>query len=139
MRRDLGDGYVLDDDRARVDIDVVHSYISGESYWGRGRSREMIATALANSHRLVGLYHGAAQVGFARIVSDGVTVAYLCDVFVLDAHRGHGLGVELVREAVGGAGVAGLKWMLHTADAHELYRRFGFDTPNDTALERMPG
>lgn len=83
--------------------------------------------------------HGDEQVGFARVVSDGVTVAYLCDVFVLSNHRGRGLGVELVREAVDGAGLAGLKWMLHTDDAHELYRRFGFDAPAATAMERLPG
>ncbi len=138
MRRALGEGYELDDDRARIDLDVVWQYISKDSYWGRGRSRETIRAAIDRSFRLVGLYHEQHQVGFARVVSDGQTAAYLCDVFVLDAHRGRGLGVAVVQEAVDGAGLANLKWMLHTADAHDLYRQLGFGTPNGTAMERRP-
>ncbi len=134
----LPEGFTLDDDRGRIDVDVVWRYISGESYWGRGRSRELVAATIERSHRVVGLYDGDAQVGFARVVSDGLTVAYLCDVFVLPAYRGRGLGVALAREAVDGAGLAGLKWILHTDDAHELYRRLGFAEPGATAMERLP-
>ena len=148
MRRDLGDGFELDDDPARVDVEAVHAYISGESYWGRGRSRELVQRAIAGSRRVVGLYRGERQVGFARAISDGATVAYLADVYVLADFRGRGLGRELVREALdGGAGVHGegissdVRWLLHTADAQQLYESFGFveDAPSYPLMERTRG
>jgi GNAT superfamily N-acetyltransferase len=129
MRRALSDGFELDDDPARIDLDAVHAFISGESYWGRGRSPELVRRAVGGSQRVVGLYRGAEQVGFARAVSDGATVAYLADVYVLGPFRGRGLGVELVREIVdGGEGglFSDMHWLLHTADAEELYARLGF-------------
>ncbi len=103
----LDGGFEVDDDRARIDIDAVHAYISGESYWGRGRSREFVERTIEGSLRVVGLYRAAEQVGFARAVSDGATVAYLADVYVLGEHRGRGLGVELVREIVDGGAARG--------------------------------
>lgn len=126
MRRALGDGFELDDDPARIDVDAVHAYISGESYWGRGRSRARVVATIRGSDRVVGLYHGVEQVGFARAVTDGVTVAYLADVYVLAAHRGRGLGLELVREIVEGAAAPDVHWLLHTADAQGLYAQLGF-------------
>jgi GNAT superfamily N-acetyltransferase len=129
VRRALGDGLELDDDRARVDIDAVHAFIGGESYWGRGRTREVMRLAVEGSLRVVGLYRGAEQVGFARAVSDGITVAYLADVYVLAPFRGRGLGMELVREIVEGgegASLSRVHWLLHTADAEALYERLGF-------------
>jgi GNAT superfamily N-acetyltransferase len=80
---------------------------------------------------VVGLYRGREQVGFARAVSDGVTVAYLADVYVLRAHRGRGLGLALVREIVDGGGIPPeVRWLLHTADAQALYAKLGFsDAP----------
>ena len=89
MRRELEGGFELDDDRERVDIDAVHAFISTESYWGAGRPRALVERAIRGSTHVVGLYRGREQVGFARAVSDGVTVAYLADVYVLRAHRGH--------------------------------------------------
>ena len=100
MRRALAGGYELDDDPARIDVDFVHDYLSRESYWALGRSRELVERSIVGSTRVVGLYGAGGQVGFARVVSDGSTVAYLADVFVDRRHRGRGLGVELVREAV---------------------------------------
>jgi ribosomal protein S18 acetylase RimI-like enzyme len=128
MRTVLADGYELDDDQARIDVDAVHAYISGESYWGRGRTRERVVLTITGSARVVALYHRAALVGFARAVSDGVTIAYLADVYVLRAHRGRGLGLALVREVIHGGErpLSGLHWMLHTADAQGLYRKLGF-------------
>ena len=76
------------------------------------------------------------QVGFTRTLSDGHTQSYLADVYVLEEHRGRGLGVELVRFSVEEGTLAATKWFLHTADAHELYRKFGFGSPDDRALER---
>ncbi len=130
MRRELAGGFVLDDDPTRIDVDAVHAFISGESYWGRGRSRERIELAIGGSRRVVGLYRGSELVGFARAVSDGVIIAYLADVYVLPAYRGRGLGLELVHEIVDGGGRGGvaadMRWLLHTADAQGLYAKLGF-------------
>jgi GNAT superfamily N-acetyltransferase len=126
MRRALADGLELDDDPARVDLDAVHAFISGESYWGRGRSRELVQRAVEGSQRVVGLYRDGEQVGFARAVSDRATVAYLADVYVLAPFRGRGLGIELVREIVEAGPLREMHWLLHTADAEKLYARLGF-------------
>jgi predicted N-acetyltransferase YhbS len=126
MRRPLGDGYELDDDPARVDVDAVHDYLANESYWAEGRSRETVERLVREAARVVGVYHDGRQVGFARAFSDGVALAYLADVYVLPEHRGRGVGVELVRETVDNGPLAGVKWILHTHDAHDFYRQFGF-------------
>ncbi len=125
-RRVLAGGFDLDDDPARIDVDAVHRFISEESYWGRGRPRELVERAIRNSTRVVGLYRGDEQVGFARAVSDGAIVAYLADVYVLAPFRGRGLGLELVRELVDGGPYAGLTWLLHTAAQQGLYEKLGF-------------
>ena len=151
MKRDLGVGYEADDDAARVDVDAVHDYLANESYWARGRSREAVERLVREASRVVGLYYNGPgdrmnpvpdtdfqQVGFARAFSDGVAHAYLADVYVLPEHRGRGLGVELVRELVENGPLAGLRWMLHTRDAHDLYRRFGFAPPSERVMERPP-
>jgi GNAT superfamily N-acetyltransferase len=141
VRRALWGGFELDDDRQRVDVDAVHAFISGESYWGRGRSRDLVARAIAGSTRVLGLYRDGEQVGFARAVSDGATVGYLADVYVLAPHRGHGLGLELVREIVDGGFDCEIRWLLHTADAERLYERLGFtrEPPKYPLMERLRG
>jgi GNAT superfamily N-acetyltransferase len=141
MRRPLRDGYELDDDPTRIDLDAVHAYISGESYWGRGRALELTERAVRGSRRVVGLYHEGRQVGFGRAVSDGAVVAYLADVYVLAEHRGRGLGLELVRELVDGRDGGEMRWLLHTADAQGLYRKVGFgeDVPSYPLMERVRG
>jgi GNAT superfamily N-acetyltransferase len=126
MRRELGDGFELDDDPTRVDVDAVHAFISGESYWGLGRARELVERAVEGSTRVLGLYHGAEQVGFARAISDRTTVAYLADVYVLGPYRGRGLGFQLVGEMLEGSFGEQVRWLLHTADAQGLYARLGF-------------
>jgi GNAT superfamily N-acetyltransferase len=127
VQRPLGNGYELDDDRARIDRAAVHAYIGGESYWAKGRTRERQDGLIDASARVVGLYHDGAQVGFARVVDcDAAGFVYLADVYVLDEHRGHGLGVELVREIVENGPYADRTWVLHTRDAAGLYERFGF-------------
>jgi len=136
VRRDLGRGYELDDDRGRIDRDAVHRYLSEESYWAKGRAREVQDELIDGAARVVGLYHAGEQVGFARTLSDGHVQSYLADVYVLEQHRGRGLGVELVRFSVDEGPLAHTKWFLHTEDAHDLYRRFGFAEPGPRALER---
>jgi GNAT superfamily N-acetyltransferase len=136
MKRDLGDGYELDDDRSRVDRELVHRYLSEESYWAEGRPRAVTEELIAGAARVVGLYRGGSQLGFARTVSDGHTTSHLADVFVLAEHRGRGLGVELVRFTVDEGPYARTKWLLHTADAHALYRKLGFSEPGATTMER---
>ena len=135
MRRDLGEGYELDDDPSRVDRAAVHAYLT-RSYWAEGRSRETQDALIDSAARVVGLYLDGEQVGFSRAISDGHVQSYLADVYVLEEHRGRGLGVELVRFTVDEGPLAGTKWYLHTRDAHDLYRRFGFTEPSERALER---
>ena len=136
MKQDLPDGYELDDDKPRIDRDAVHAYLSGESYWAQGRPRETTDELIDNAQRVCGLYHGGAQIGFSRSVSDGFTLSYLADVYVLEEHRGRGLGVELVRFTVDEGPLAATRWILHTADAHALYEKFGFERPGPSVLQR---
>ena len=138
MRRGLPGGYELDDDVGRVDLDAVHQYLAEESYWAEGRPRDVVEDLVRGATRVVGLYHDGVQVGFARIHSDGHTLAYLADVYVLPEHRGAGLGVALVREAVDGGDLSGVRWLLHTRDAQALYARFGFGSPSERLMERSP-
>lgn len=119
----------------------MHAFISGESYWGRGRPREQVEQAIRGSARVVGLYRGREQVGFARAVSDRTIVAYLADVYVLSGYRGRGLGVELVREIVENDFGPNVRWLLHTADAQGLYEQLGFTSgpPTYPLMERTRG
>jgi GNAT superfamily N-acetyltransferase len=137
VKRDLRDGYELDDDPGRVDVAAVHAYISGESYWGQGRPRATVERVVRKADRVVGLYKDGAQVGFCRAVTDeGARVAYLADVYVLAEHRGRGLGLELVREMVDSGPLAGHTWLLHTRDMHSLYTKVGFGLPGERLMER---
>ena len=136
VTRSLPDGYELDDDPERVDVDVVHAYLAGESYWAKGRPRETVERLVREAARVVGLYKDGRQVGFCRAATDGVAFVYLADVYVLPEHRGRGLGVELVREMVERGPYVHLKWLLHTSDAHSLYARFGFGAPSERLMER---
>ncbi len=120
----------LSEDRARLDLDVVHGFLSRHAYWARGVSRAVVERSVRRSW-CVGAYdERAGQVGFARLVTDGATYAWLCDVFVLPGHRGAGTGDWLVRAALDRATADGVRRVvLATADAHGLYRRHGFGEP----------
>lgn len=139
MKKKLSGGYELDDDRARLDLDEVHRFISEESYWAAGRERDVMRGLIERADRLVGLFHGDTQVGFSRTVdAPDAGLTYLADVYVLPGHRGNGLGVELVRFSVDEGPFASNRWLLHTKDAHELYAKFGF-APGERLLERPAG
>ncbi|HUD37433.1 MAG TPA: GNAT family N-acetyltransferase [Streptosporangiaceae bacterium] len=127
MREAGPDGYWVSDDPALVDVDLVHRWISEDSYWAKGRSHQAMVKAIENS-LVFGLYAAdGSQAGFARHVTDRATFSWLCDVFVDGAHRGHGLGSFLVRVAVSHPDVAGIRQVLSTAPERTLYRQFGFD------------
>jgi GNAT superfamily N-acetyltransferase len=136
VRRDLGDGYKLDDDPTRTDVDAVHAFISRESYWAPGRPHADVERLVREAHRVVGLYKDGAQVGFCRATTDGGHVVYLADVYVLAEHRGRGLGLELVREMVDNGPFADRTWLLHTRDMHGLYAKLGFGPPGERLMER---
>ena len=130
--------YEFDDDPGRVDRDAVWEFLSTQAYWGKFRTRADLEAQLASAWRVVGVYETAAgrQVGFARAISDGVAYAYLADVFILPDARGAGLGKELVATMIDRGPGASFRWTLHTADAHGLYRQYGFAAPDETYLER---
>jgi GNAT superfamily N-acetyltransferase len=134
------DAYELDDDPGRIDRDAVWQFLLTEAYWGRTRGRADFEAQLASAWRVVGAYETATgrQVGFARAISDGVATAYLSDVFILPAARGGGLGRELVATMIDRGPGADFRWSLHTSDAHELYRKYGFTEPDSRYMER-PG
>jgi GNAT superfamily N-acetyltransferase len=133
------DPFELDDDPQRVDRDAVWHHLSTQAYWGRWRTRDQVDQQVDGAWRVVGAYDPAgATVGFGRAISDGVGFAYLADVYVEQAARGHGLGVALVRFMIEDGPGRGFRWTLHTRDAHGLYARFGFAAPDASYLER-PG
>lgn len=119
------DGYVIDTDRGRLDRQVIRDCL-GASYWARGVPVAEIDRSLDGA-LCFGLYRDGAQVGFTRVVTDQARFAWISDVFVLEAHRGVGLGVWLVETAMGHPALSTVRrWMLATADAHGVYARFGF-------------
>jgi GNAT superfamily N-acetyltransferase len=118
--------YTISTDRARLDVPAIHEFLSTESYWAQGRAFETVRRAVENSLPF-GLYKGARQIGFARVVTDYATFAWLADVYVLEEFRGEGLGRWLVEVILSHPELQNLRrWILGTRDAHELYRRFGF-------------
>jgi GNAT superfamily N-acetyltransferase len=118
--------YTVSTDPARLDVAAIHEFLSTRSYWAQGRDFETVRRAVENSLPF-GVYHGARQVGFARVVTDYATFAWLADVYVLEEFRGAGLGKWLVEVVLSHPGLQNLRrWILGTRDAHELYRRFGF-------------
>ncbi|HST85120.1 MAG TPA: GNAT family N-acetyltransferase [Kineosporiaceae bacterium] len=138
LAADPEDLFEVDSTGLRIDLDVAWGFLSTEAYWGRWRSREDFETQVANAWRLVGAYRRSdgAMVGFARATSDGASYAYLADVFVLPAARGHGLSKRMLAEMIERPPGNTFRWALHTADAHGLYEKFGFAAPNDRYLER---
>ena len=128
------DGYLVTTDPARVDLDAVHAELT-RSYWSPGIPKAVVAKGIANSLPFSLLAPDGAQAGFARVVTDRATYAYLADVYVAEAHRGRGLGVWLVRCVVEHPDLQGVRrFALATRDAHGLYARFGFTPAADPAI-----
>jgi GNAT superfamily N-acetyltransferase len=118
--------YEISTDAYRLNVDVIHTFLAEDSYWSPGIPRSVVERAIENS-LCFGVYHGAAQVGFARVVTDKSTFALLADLFILKAHRGKGLSKWLMRCVVGHEDLQGLRrLLLLTSDAHGLYSQFGF-------------
>jgi GNAT superfamily N-acetyltransferase len=132
----MADTVEIDDDPARLDVDVVHRELA-ESYWARGVPRAVVEASITGSD-CWGAYAGAATVGFARLVTDRATFGWLADVVVVAGYRGRGVGKALVAAAVERANAYGLRrLMLATRDAHGLYRGYGFvDSPPGLLMER---
>ena len=134
-----GQTYEIDTDPNRLDIVLIHDFLTNHSYWARGISLGTVRRSIAHS-LVFGLYRGSTQIGFARIVTDRATFAYLADVFVIEAARNAGLGRWLIETILADPGMQGLKrWLLVTSRAESLYRRCGFTDlrPGLRYLERF--
>ena len=119
------DDFLVTTDPARLDLDFIHAYLV-RSYWAEGIPRETVDRSIANS-LCFGVYEGDIQVGFARVITDCATYAYLADVFVIESYRGRGLSKFLMECIVKHPELQGLRrWVLGTRDAHELYAKYGF-------------
>ena len=117
--------YTISSDKTRLDLGVVHGFLT-TSYWAQGISEELVRRSIEQS-LCFGVYHDQTQVGFARVITDRATFAYVADVFIVDQHRGHGLGKWLIETIVEHPELSGLRrWILVTRDAHDLYRKCGF-------------
>jgi len=120
-------GFLISTDNSLLDIDVIHQYLGGESYWAKGITKEKVQRSVDNS-MCFGIYYEKKQIGFARVITDKATFAYLADVFVLNAYRGQGLSKWLMQTILAHPDLQGLRrWVLATADAHGLYKQFGFE------------
>jgi GNAT superfamily N-acetyltransferase len=120
--------YDISTDPSRLQLEAIHAYLT-RSYWSPGVPQHIVARAIANS-LCFGIYLGDAQVGFARVITDKATFAYLADVYVLEEHRGQGLSKRLVAQIQAHPDLQGLRrFMLATADAHGLYAQYGFKAP----------
>lgn len=125
MSDESADGLIVTTDPARLDREAIHTFLA-RSYWAAGIPRDVVERAIDNS-LCFGAFDGDRQVGFARVVSDRATYAYVSDVFVIESHRGRGVGKRLMSEIMSHPELQGLRrWTLFTRDAHELYRRYGF-------------
>jgi len=117
--------YIVSTDRIKLDLPLIFDFLANRSYWGKGRSFQTVERSVQNS-LCFGLYENGRQIGFARVVTDQVTFAWLCDVFILESHRSRGLGKWLVECVVEHPALKTIRRiMLATKDAHELYRKYG--------------
>jgi len=125
------DALTISTEPARLDRTLVHAFLRDRSYWAAGIPREVVDRSIEGA-LCFGVYEGDTQVGFARVVTDRATFAYLADVFVLESHRGRGIATWLMEVILGHPELQGLRrWILMTRDAHGLYAKFGFQAMAD--------
>lgn len=130
-------GFSVSNDPALLDIATIHTYLSHESYWAKGIPYETVERSVRNSY-CFGVYHNARQIGFARVVTDKATFAYLADVFILPEFRGRGLSKWLIAVIHNDPSLQGLRrWLLATRDAHGLYASFGWQPIPPEQFERF--
>jgi GNAT superfamily N-acetyltransferase len=134
--------YLISDDPARLDLDTIHSWLSRDSYWAQGVPRDIVERSVRHSLCLGVYAANGVQVGLARVVTDYATFGWVCDVFVLESHRRHGLGKALMAAVVSHPRLQGLRRLaLATQDAHGLYAQFGFTPlarPQNQMEKRLP-
>jgi GNAT superfamily N-acetyltransferase len=131
------DGYCISTDPHKLDTRLIHQYLSQDSYWAQNIPLAVVEKSIANSF-CFGVYLNDAQVGFARLVTDKATFAYLADVFILPAYRGRGLSKWLIATILAHPEVQGLRrWLLGTKDAHGLYKQFGWLPLSEDAIHRF--
>ena len=119
-------GFTVSTDKSRLKLPVIHNYLCNESYWAKGITLETLIRSIENS-LCFGVYQDTEQIGFARVISDQATFAYVADVFILEPFQGQGLSKKLLKTILEHDDLQGLRrWMLGTADAHGLYNQFGF-------------
>lgn len=124
-------GYRISTDKSQLQPDIIQSFLATESYWAKDIPKNIVEKGISNS-LCFGVYENATQVGFARVISDFATFAYLCDVFIVIEHRGKGLSKWLMEIVMQHPDLQNLRrWTLATRDAHELYRKFGFREPDN--------
>ena len=124
----MNSDYSISTDKARLDIPLIHQFLSQQSYWAENIPMDVVQRSIENS-LCFGVYQGEQQVGFARVITDSATFGYLADVFILPEHRGHGLSKQLMALIMDYPDLQGLRrLMLFTRDAHTLYTQFGFKT-----------
>ena len=129
--------YLISTDWSLLDVDVIYHYLSGESYWARGIPRNVVEQSIANSLSF-GVYHHRKQIGFARLITDKATFAYLADVFIISDYRGNGLSKWLLTVIHAHPELQGLRrWMLGTRDAHSLYEQFGWTVLDEETSKRF--
>lgn len=118
-------GFTVTTDKEKIEIDILHNFLN-QSYWANGRTKQTIITSIENS-LCFSMFKGEKQIGFARVITDYATFAYLCDVYIEEDYRGNGLGIWMLECILNYPNLLDLKkWLLATRDAHELYRKFGF-------------
>ena len=131
------DEYLISTDPSLLHVDVIHHYLSEESYWALNIPRDVVERSVSNS-LCFGLYEKDKQIGFARVVTDKATFAYLADVFILEEYRGKGLAKWLMETIQAHPGLQGLRrWMLGTRDAHSLYEQFGWTVLDEDTRKRF--
>jgi len=118
--------FLISTDKSKLDVDVIHGFLSRDSYWAAGIPRDTVARSIENS-LCFGVYDNARQIGFARVITDFATYAYVADVFIVESYRERGLGKELMATIMAHPDLQGLRrWSLGTRDAQGLYAQFGF-------------